>query len=340
MVAVDFGIMALASSIGEPYDVVADARRYGVAAALAERMGFRTFHKAPAGATMVTFAVAAARNALDRAGVHGTEVDHLVVASASMPEYFHWDMSTAVARDLGLRDVPTLILTQACISAVLAFQYVGGLFAVRSDLRTVLFVATERICDAHVNRMTNGATADSDGAVAAVLRRDHPALRWLASEQLTDSTYADFFRLEYGGCAAPFAPAGCGNRDLDPAYSIFQFFQGDAARFAEYAAMTDARLVEAVDGACKRAGVPRADLVKIFLLHANQVALRSQAKVLGVPLSTTNADLAAALGHFGAMDPLVSLDICIGRGELTAGGVVALAGMSSGLHWACSLIEV
>src|SRR5690349_19814924 len=115
MTAADFGIAALASCIGEPYDVPEDARTYGVSAKLTAKMGFRTFHKAPAGATTMTFAVAAARDALDKAGLGVSDVDFLVVTSGSMPEYLHWDLSTAVARDLGLHGTPTLSLTQACI---------------------------------------------------------------------------------------------------------------------------------------------------------------------------------------------------------------------------------
>ncbi|WP_078865486.1 3-oxoacyl-[acyl-carrier-protein] synthase III C-terminal domain-containing protein [Streptomyces sp. NRRL S-1896] len=57
-------------------------------------------------------------------------------------------------------------------------------------------------------------------------------------------------------------------------------------------------------------------------------------------MGRTNAELAAPLGHFGGMDPLVSLDIMMERGELVPGDLVALAGMSSGLHWFCTLLEV
>ncbi|MFE3097608.1 3-oxoacyl-ACP synthase III family protein [Streptomyces sp. NPDC059248] len=330
----------MASSIGEPYDVVEEARRHGVNQHLVRSMGFRTLHRAPPGVTTTEFGVAAASAAMTKAGLDASDIDFLVVASGNLPEYFHWDLSTAIARDLGLRGVPTLSLSQGCLSAVLAFENIAGLFATRGEVGTVLHISAERVSDEHVNRLGNGTTADSDGAVAAVLRRGHPSLRWLASEQLTDAAYADFFRLEYGGNAAPVPPAGRSNRDVDAGYSIFRYFDGDAERFSAYAEMTDARIAEAVDGACKRAGVQRADLSQVILLHANQVALRNAAGALGIPLERTNADLAASLGHFGGMDPLLCLDIYTDRGAFRPGDLVALAGMSSGLHWFCTLIEV
>ncbi|MFI8370101.1 3-oxoacyl-ACP synthase III family protein [Streptomyces sp. NPDC085466] len=336
----DFGIVAMASCVGEPYDVAGEARRLGINHHVVATMGFRTLHRAPAGVTTTDLGVAAADAALTRAGLRTSDVDFLVAASGNVPEYLHWDVSTAIARDLGLRGVPTLALTQACLSATLAFETIAGLFLTRDEVRTVLLVSAERVSDAHVNRLGNGTTADSDGAVAAVLRRDHRSLRWLASEHLTDPAYADFFRLEYGGSAVPEAPPGRSNRDIDHGYSIFTFFQGDAERFSEYATMTDARIAQAVDGACKRAGVRREDLSRVVLLHANQVAMRNAAAALSVPLDRTNAELAAAMGHFGGMDPLVSLDVMMERGELRPGELVALAGMSSGLHWFCTLVEV
>lgn len=340
MAVVDYGIAALASVLGEPNDVAEEARVSGVNPQVVATMGFRTVHKAPPGATTTMFGVAAARAALDKAGLDVSHVDYLVVASSNVPEYLQWDLSTAVARDLGLRDTPTLSLTQGCLASVQAFEYIAGLFAIRSELQTVLLVSAELICEEHVNRLGSGTNADSDGAVAVVLRRGHPSLRWLASEQLTDPAYADFFRLEYGGSAAPFPPSGRSNRDIDPARAIFDFFEGDARPFAEYARMTDARVADAVDGACKRAGMQRSDLAKVILLHSNQVTLRRVADVLGIPVERTNAALAAKLGHFGGMDPLVCLDIYVSCGSFASGDVVALAGMSSGLHWFCTLIEV
>jgi hypothetical protein len=37
--------------------------------------------------------------------------------------------------------------------------------------------------------------------------------------------------------------------------------------------MTDSRIADAVDGACKRAGLERSNLTKVILLHSNQVTL-------------------------------------------------------------------
>jgi 3-oxoacyl-[acyl-carrier-protein] synthase-3 len=256
-----------------------------------------------------------------------------------VPEYLNWDLSTAVARELGLTTVPTLLLYQAGASAVLGFAQVAGVFATRDDIRTILYVATDQVSEVHSRRM-GGPTVDSDGAAAIVLRRGHRALRWLATEEIRDSEYAHFFRLEYGGSAVPVPPPGKSNVTTNPAYQVYHYFRDDAEGFGDFGRMCDARLVEAVDGACTRAGVTRADLSRVLLLHDSQPAMREAADSLGLPIARINADLAACLGHFGGLDPLMSLAIHREREELSPGEVVALAGMSSGMCWFCTLIKV
>jgi 3-oxoacyl-[acyl-carrier-protein] synthase-3 len=180
----------------------------------------------------------------------------------------------------------------------------------------------------------------SDGAAAAVLRRGHPRIRWLASELTTDPRCVDFFRVEYGGAAAPFPPVGTGNRDVDPIELVYEHFRRDPEHLAEFRLALTTRLASVVHRACGRAGVAVSDLARLVYINDNQPSLQAVADAVGVPIERTNADLAAAVGHCGAADHLISLDRYLGAGELREGDVVALAGLSSGMHWFCTILEV
>ncbi|MFB6815390.1 3-oxoacyl-ACP synthase III family protein [Streptomyces sp. NPDC056347] len=334
----DFGILALGSSLGELRDVATTAHEYGARPERVLRLGYRTYRWAPDDVTCTELAARAGRVALARAGVDGAEVDFLLVATGSVPEYLNWDFSTAVARALRLRGTPTLLLTQGCASAVLAFQQVAGLFATRQDVRTVLLVAADRVDERESNRMR--ANVESDGAAAVLFRRGHDGMRWLATEQHTDAEYADFFRQEYGGTAAPVAPEGRSNRDLDPAHQVYLHFRDDPAGLTKFAGAVDRRVVNAVTGACKVAGTNVSALSRLILLNDNRPSMAGIAELLGIPLDRTNADLSGELGHAGGADPLICLDLYREQGTMLPGDLVALAGMSSGMHWFCTLIEV
>lgn len=336
---VDFGMLSLATSLGEPCEAAESANHYGVSAEQLAHLGYERYHRAADSVTTAQLGAAAGRAAVEMSAVDRSAIDFLIVANgATVPEYLNWDVSTAVSSQLGFNDIPTLLLTQGCASAVLAFQQVAGMFATRSDIQTILLVAVDRVSERHTRRMR--ATVDSDGAVAIVFQRDHTSLRWLATEQVTAAEFVDFFRLEYCGSAAACVPEATRNLDVDPAYQVYRYFSDDPNRLIEWAREVDRRVVDAVDGACKQAGVTRSELSRLILLNDSQPSMNAVARAAGLPIDRTNAQLSSVLGHFGGADPLICLSFYHHDGVLNAGDLVALAGMSSGMHWFCTLIEV
>lgn len=338
--AAGFGIASLAISLGELKQVDQEAPHHGVRAEELDRLGYKRFYQAPDGVTSAQIGAAAARTAIERSGGDPASIDYIVVANgATVPDYLNWDVSTAVAAQLGLTSVPTLLLTQGCAAAVLAFEQIAGVFATRPEVRTVLLVAVDRVSKRHVRRMGT-TTVDSDGAAAIVFQRGGENLRWLATEQVTDATFADFFRLEFCGSAAACVPDPERNLSVDPAYQVYRHFRDDPDGLIDWASEVDRRVVDAIDGACKRAGTDRSEVSRLLLLNDNRTSMASVAAAAGIPIDRTNARLAPMLGHFGGADPLVCLSLYHERGLLDRGELVALAGLSSGMHWFCTLLEV
>jgi 3-oxoacyl-[acyl-carrier-protein] synthase III len=337
---VDFGVVALATELGDPQDVAGTAADYVDDPDRVLLWGYRTFHRAAPGTTPTQLAGRAAAKALAKAGIDAKDLDTIVVADSGIPEYLHWDFSTSVAREIGARETPTLLLGQGCATGVVGFQQVAGLFATRSAVDTVLLVVINQVSEAHTNRMRTNTLLGSDGAVAAVLRRGHGSLRWLATEQITDPTFADFYRVEYGGSAVPSPPDGTSNLDIDPISLVYQHFRREPDHLAQFVHTINGRVTTVLDRACTNAGVDRSEVTRLLFLNDNQESLATIAKTVGVPLERTNAALAADIGHCGGADPLICLDLLQERGELAEGDVVALAGVSIGMHWFCTLLTV
>lgn len=334
----DYGLMAFGSALGKP-DAVADiASEYTEDLERVREYGYRTIHRSPDGVGLTDLAVDAARAALDEADTEAAELDLVVLAITDIPEYLYWDPAANLQDRLGAHRAEAVLVAQGCVGGITCFDLLAGRFATHPEYRRALVVGANRTCEAYWNRMDTHSLLFSDGAAAAVAGRDHPGLRWRASEVITDGRYADLFLLEQGGAADPFrggeAPAPA--RD---AWDLMEFFDYDAERFETFIDLMNDRVREVVARACKRIGVSVSDLARVVLLNDNMGTLTTVAGKLGVPLDRTNFDISMEHGHFGAADHILSLLHHRASGEFRAGDLIALAGMGRGMHWSCTLLE-
>jgi 3-oxoacyl-[acyl-carrier-protein] synthase-3 len=338
---VEFGIVGFGLSLGDDQSIAEVAGQYVHDPERIARWGYHTFHRAPAGTTSITMAAQAAQQALAETGTDAQDVDLVVLVLSEMPDYHYWDSSAALARELKIHGRQTLLLNEGCASGVTGLGMVAGLLAVQPELQTVLYVAVNRVSEYHRNRMTVNSSVHSDGAVAAVLRRGHGRNRWLATEQLTDPEYCDFFRGDFGAAVTPEPPAGWSSGTaVSGLQRVQEHFERDPGRLRDFVALLNRRVVEVIEGACSRAGVQIGDLARFVYINDSPDSVDDIGKLLGLPIERTNAEIAAAHGHMGAADQLISLALHLQRGEVAPGDLVALSGISIGMRWYCSLIEV
>ncbi|MEE1784669.1 3-oxoacyl-[acyl-carrier-protein] synthase III C-terminal domain-containing protein [Streptomyces sp. SP17BM10] len=336
-----FGIVSLAHTLGEPVDVDPVVPEFTADVERVRSWGYRRFHRAADGVGLTDLAVEAGRLALERAAVAASEVDLVVLAMSDLSEYLYWDAAASTAARLEAYDAEAVLLGQACGGGVAAFDLVGGRFATHPDYDTALIIGANRVCEPYWNRMEINTSIFSDGAAAAVVRRDHPRCRWMLTETLTDGRYADFMRMETGGAARPF---GGGDHErprvLSPTDRLQDFFADDLRRMFAFVSTIRNRNREIVERACARAGIAVDDLARLLHFHDNVNAFAELAKDLGLPLERTNTELAAEHGHVGCADQLLSLERQLAAGELAEGDIVALTSTGSGMHWLCTLLTI
>jgi 3-oxoacyl-[acyl-carrier-protein] synthase-3 len=258
-----------------------------------------------------------------------------------MPEYSYWDSAAALARELKIERTQTLLLNEGCGSGVTGLFYVASTMTMQPELDTALFVAVNRVSEFHRNRMNVNNAVHSDGAAAAVLRRGHAENRWLATEQFTDPEYVELLRTDFGGSVTPLPPQGWSSMPAPAGYeTITQQFGKDAGKLRRFRAERTERILEVVDGACARAGIGREDIAHVIYINESPANIAAIAELLDLPAERTNARFAPQHSHMGAADQLISLGLHLERGDLRSGEVVALCGISTGMHWCCTLIQV
>jgi 3-oxoacyl-[acyl-carrier-protein] synthase-3 len=338
---VDMGIAGFGFAFGEDRDVASTAAEYVDDPDRVLKWGCHTYHRAPDDVHATDLAAAAARQAMDGAGVTPDQLDLVVLANSEMPEYGHWDGAAALARELKVERTQTLLLHEGCGAGVTGLFYVAATMALQPEVTTAVFVAVNRVSEFHRNRMNVNNSVHSDGAVAVVVRRGHPAVRWLATEQFTDPEYCDWLRTDFGGAVAPLPPEGWSGRTMPSGYErIPAHFGRDVAALRRFLVERNERIVAVVDRACDRAGLTRADLDHVVYINDSPAAVTAIAEPLGLPTERSNAALAPRHGHMGAADQLVSLGEHLERGDLRSGDVVALCGMSTGMHWCATVIQI
>lgn len=338
--SVELGIVGFGFAFGEDQDVKQTAGHYVTDPERVVRWGYQTFHRAADGVTPTALAAQAAQEVLARLSLSADDLDLVAVATSEMPEYPYWDTSAALARELKIRQTQTLLLNEGCASGVTGLGVVAGLCAIQPELNTVLFVAVNRVSEFHRNRMNVNNAVHSDGAVAAVLRRGHPGCRWLATDQLTDPELCDWFRTDYGGAVAPVPPPDWSSATAPSGTERVQaHFKKDPQRLRAFGELLNARVLEVIDGACRRAGVSRDQLARVIYIN-DPDGIQDICDVSGIPPERTNADFSVKHGHMGAADQLVALGQYLERGELAPGDLVALCGISIGMRWYCTLIQV
>jgi len=337
---VTFGIDGFGFAFGTDQDVADTAASYVSDPERVLRWGYRTFHRAEDGVTATILAAQAAQDLLATTRTDPEQLDLVALATSEMPEYPHWDTSASLARELKIRETQTLLLTEGCASGVTGLGMVAGQFAIQPELQTVLFVAVNRVSEFHRNRMNVNNAVHSDGAVAVLLRRGHTGCQWLSTAQFTDPELCDWFRTDHGGAVSPVPPPGWSSATAPSGTETVQaHFRKDPQRLQAFGELLTRRMVDVVEQACRQAGIDRDEVA--HLVHINDPdGIADIAAAYPLPASRTNAAVAAEHGHMGAADQLVCLGEHLRRGDVRPGEVVALAGISIGMRWYCTLVRV
>ncbi len=284
--------------------------------------------------TTATMAVAAARRALDDAGLGAEDVDEIVVATDT-PEVFIPDTSAFVQHLLGAREVPSYDLAgSGCAGFLQALDVARSrvLASFRESPR-VLVIGVElltRLMNWH-DRTT--AVLFGDGAGAAVVGEtggpDGNGSEILAATAGTDGSRWDILCLETGGTRSPFT--------LDAARAGAQHdvvMQGREV-FREAVA----RMSEAAREVLSMAGKSLSDVALVVPHQANLRIIQAVTKALDAPPEKVYVNV-QDFGNTGSASIPIALDGARADGRVGAGDLVLLTSFGAGFHWGATLVRL
>ena len=290
---------------------------------IVERTGIRERRIAAPGETSATLGTAAAADAIKRAGLSPTDIDLLVVATAS-PDTLLPHTGAHIGDALGLR-CGSFDVSAACAGFV--YELVVGASLLNAGYQHVLIVGAETL--SRITDPEDRATVIlfGDGAAAAVLSRSDGAPGLLGWDLGCDGSAAGLIEIPAGGGRLPTSA------DTVAARGHYMKMQGQEVFRRAVRAVVDTSIAT-----LERAGVGIDD-VQWFVPHqANLRIIEAAAKRLGFEPGRTITNIEHYGNTSSASIPLALFE-AVDDGRVREGDLVLCAGVGAGLTWGSALIR-
>jgi len=293
---------------------------------ITSRTGIRRRRVAAEDQTTADLAAAAARAALDDAGLAPHDIDELIVASDT-PEAYWPDTAPYVQHLLGLREIPSYDLGKSgCAGFVLGLdlararvrQHGGRVLLIGVELLTRLMDWTDR----------NTCVLFGDGAGATVIGADPAAAEILSAVAGTDGSQTGILGREAGGSRAPFSLEQAERRE-----HLHLVMHGRAV-FRE----ATKRMTQAGREALAQAGVAQEDVALVVPHQANLRIMQAVGEALELPSEKlyVNVD---EYGNTGSASIPIALWEAHRAGRIRRGDLVLLTSFGAGFHWAAAVVR-
>jgi len=277
---------------------------------IVRRTGIRERRYAEPGARLSELAAAAGGAALADAGMAGSEIDLVLVASCSQDSVMP-NAAPQVAHALGATGAAAFDIGSACTGFLAALAAARGML-LSGSAHNALVIGAE-IMSRHVDpRDRNTAALFGDGAGAIVATAGAP------------------------GDLGPVVLGSDGSRaELIVADRETQLLAMDGHETFKQAVK---RLAEASTAACEAAEIALADLDLYVYHQANTRILATLADRLALDPAKV-VECIATVGNTSAASVPLTLELARSEGRLGAGMRVLLAAAGSGFTWGASVIE-
>lgn len=272
---------------------------------IVERTGIR---ERRVGGTTTGLGIEAGRQAMQRAGVTGADVD-LVVLCTSTPDEAMPASASVIQQELGVRG-GAVDMNAACSGFVYGLVAADGFL--RAGMQRVLVIGSEtmsRIVDWD-DRGT--AILFGDGAGAVVLERGEGPGRILGFDLGSDGSLRHILHAEVGGTIEMDGP------------EVFR----RAVRV----------MVASAQAAMTSAGVAVDDLALFVPHQANTRIIASACAKLGIPAERT-VNILPTTGNTSAASIPMALADAADAGRLAPADKVLMIGFGAGMSWASAVVE-
>lgn len=270
---------------------------------------------------------AAARRALDEAGLAPEDIDVILVSTAT-PDRLLPSTACDIQAILGARNAGAYDFATACSGFLYGLSMATGHISA-GQAENVLVICTEKMSS--IVDWTDRTTCVlfGDGAGAAVVRpADGDGAGILSSFMKSDGTLAELLYRPSGGARIPIDIAVLDERSHFVKMAGPEVFK-NAVR----------SMCEAAENALRRAGVSGSDIDLLVPHQANMRIIESTAKYAGIPMDNVfvNVD---RYGNMSSASVPVALDEAREQGRIGEGSLVLMVAFGAGFTWAANVVRL
>lgn len=284
---------------------------------IVERTGIRSRYVAGDGETTASLATDAARKALDTAGVAASDIDLIVLATATPDQTFP-SSATKVQAALGINDCIAFDVHAVCTGFLYALSVADSMLR-SGNAHKALVIGAEtfsRILDWE-DRAT--CVLFGDGAGALVLSAEETESGILATKLHADGRHNDLLFVDGG----PSTTGTVGKLRMKGR----EVFRHAVVNLADV-------MNEVLEGA----GLTSADVDWVVPHQANQRILDATAKKLGLPAEKVIVTVGEHANTSAASVPL-AFDTAVRDGRIKRGDLVVLEAMGGGFTWGAAALR-
>jgi 3-oxoacyl-[acyl-carrier-protein] synthase-3 len=281
------------------------------------RTGIRTRYLAGENETTASLAVDAARKALEHAGVAATDVDLIVLATATPDQTFP-SSATKVQAALGIPDCIAFDVHAVCTGFLYALSVADSMLRSGNAKRALVIGAEtfSRILDWE-DRAT--CVLFGDGAGALVLAAEEGERGILATKLHADGRHNDLLFVDGG----PSTTGTVGKLRMK-GREVFRH--------------AVVNLAEVLNEVLEDAGLTAADVDWVVPHQANARILDATAKKLGLPPEKVVVTVDRHANTSAASVPL-AFDTAVRDGRIKRGDIVVLEAMGGGFTWGAAALR-
>jgi 3-oxoacyl-[acyl-carrier-protein] synthase-3 len=290
-----------------------------------ERTGIRQRHIAGEGETLTSISAEAARIAMKRAGVTASELDMIILGTAS-PDRLLPATAVEIQAELGATRAVAFDIDAACSGWLYGIQVAEGLLAT-GGYETILVIGGEQLSRIVNWKDRNTCVLFGDGAGATVLKKSTKGRGILSAYMRSDGSLADLLHRPKGGGCAPLT-----NEIIAEGSHLLTMAGREVFKNAVRS------MADAADRALDGAKLSASDIDVMIPHQANIRIIEATAKHANIPMEKVfvNVD---RYGNTSAASIPIALSEAQEQGIVKEGSTVMFVAFGAGFTWGSMVVR-